>query len=311
MAMAAKWQSVLVAAGVLLVAAGAALPARADTFVWTGTATGGDGITWGDPKNWTNDTTKIAGVLPTAADTIHLSGATVHVTSTAAMSAFASSSSGNLQINNGGNLTIASSGLRWVSPVVNSGGVLNLNPNMESRSNLVVNAGGELIGLKRIGNANDSRSLSVYGKFNPLGSSDTNKVFYLGPENGARGGKVRLMDPDAQLTLDVFGNGNNESFFVNSHSDSELTLNTGTVYLRPVGGYEFELGHTFDLWDVAENSLAVLNVGDGSNIFLWGSPYKLDTSEFATTGVVTVVPEPAGLAGAAVGGLLLFRRRRR
>ncbi|MFW6146398.1 MAG: PEP-CTERM sorting domain-containing protein, partial [Planctomycetota bacterium] len=55
---------------------------------------------------------------------------------------------------------------------------------------------------------------------------------------------------------------------------------------------------------------ASFNVGDGSNIAIEDSDLTLDTSQWGSDGIVTVIPEPASLALVGLGGLVMLRRRR-
>lgn len=47
-------------------------------------------------------------------------------------------------------------------------------------------------------------------------------------------------------------------------------------------------GDSFTLWTLAAGSLATMTIGDGSNISIVGSDCTLDTSEWTTSGKVTV-----------------------
>lgn len=157
----------------------------------------------------------------------------------------------------------------------------------------------------------DSRSLTVSGEFSPRGTTvDSGLAFQLGSgiDTTNRNG---VLDQTAtgKVLLDVYDNGSNEYFnIVGLTSGTKLTLN-GTVELRLQGGYTPLPGHSFDLWDLADGSLAELTLGDGSNVLLPG--YTLDTSLWTTNGVVTVVPEPASVALLFLGAVPLLLRRQR
>ena len=262
---------------------------------------------WHELSNWTSDGSP-ATQEPTSSDTVQLNGKTVHITETAALGVW--SGGGYVDIDNGGHLTgHGNYSLRYISGIrVNNGGVLQM-PNYYIRTNVTINEGGEAYGTYGIG-ANDSRTLTVDGTFSPRGTTTPGATsFFVG---SARWGRVH-MGSTGTILLDTYGDGDNEFFAVNGMTTStQLTLDTGSVELRLQDGYTPDLGDVFTIWTLADESEAVMALGDGSNISMpgLGSGLSLDTSQFETTGAVTVVPEPATL-GLFLAAVLAFLRCRR
>lgn len=272
---------------------------------WDG---GGDGSTWGDDLNWGGDTE------PTASDAISIGANTVIVdTSDAVYSTFNSGSAGGtININSGGTLTSTSTAghttLRYLSSInINNGGTLVVDDTASLRFDITVNAGGTFIGADGV---QDADTLSISGLFRPLDNTNGNNVFALGTST-TRGDLI--LNTGGTIELDIFGNGVNESFNMfpdtNPGLFSTLDIEDGSIDLVIQGAYTPSIGDSFDLWD-DPNGDSIMNVGDGSNISLSG--YSLDTSTFATNGVVTVIPEPGSLLLMVVGSLLtgLCLRRR-
>ncbi len=295
----------IVCAGIL--ATGASHQAYADTYAWTGTATGGDGVSWHDPLNWTNETQSTTGV-PSAGDTVKLNNGVVHISAPVTISGF--SNAGTVWIGEGGVLNGETSNtVRYATIHVGNGGVFVAGVNWSSRVNITIYEGGEMSGLGSIG-VSDSVTLLINGIYSPRGTSASDqRALTLG--SATRWGKVTL-GATGVIYLDVYGNNDNEYFdLVGTSALTALTLNQGTIYLRPQEGYVPQVGDTFTLWKIAEGSAAVVNTGDELNIVLPG--YALDLSMFAVNGTVTVIPEP-GSALLSLGGLLLgaigLRRRK-
>ncbi|NLF30726.1 MAG: PEP-CTERM sorting domain-containing protein [Planctomycetes bacterium] len=283
--------------GVILFAYGTVAQAA---IVWNGE---GDGVNWSDPNNWDLDR------VPNSADTVTLNNSTVSVAvADAVMDRF--SNGGTVNIDNGGVLT-GSHGytLRYITKInVNDGGLLPAGATWAIRSNVDVNAGGRMTGTHGIG-TNETRTLNVWGTFEPRGTSAAG-AFSLGASASPNyDGRLYLKD-GGTVVLDVFATASNEYFNVSGQdSGSVLDLSAGSIVLRPQAGYAVQIGDVFDLWE-QPNANAVMNVGDGSNISIEGSALTLDTSRWVGEGVVTVIPEPTGLALIGLGGLFLRRRRR-
>ncbi len=280
------------------------LPAANAQVVWNGA---GDGTTWGDDANW------IGGSAPTGSDLVQLQGATVTVDTIESYTGFdATGDDGTLIIENGGELTANASGnafRRIAGVTINSGGKLISADTNNIRSGFItINSGGELRGTDSI---LDQDLLTVDGIFRPMDTIDGNNQFDIGSLT-TRGTVV--LNPGGTIELDLFGNGVNEGFRLfpdnNPGLKSELDIANGSIDLVLQGGYSPTIGDSFDLWD-DPNGDSILTLGDGSNITLSG--YSLNTSSFATDGVVTVVPEPTSLLLSALGFLLVgfgikFRR---
>lgn len=272
--------------------------AHAVLVVWDG---GGDGSTWGDDANW------VGGSQPTGADTLQINNTTVIVdTPGAAYSSNTSASSGLIiVINDGGILTSVNgnfNSLRYMTSLdVNNGGAyIDQNASVTVRTNLTIAEGGLVEGLSSI---RDSRTLSVGGAWRMLGNTSAANFIW------SSGATVSLLSTGT-IEMDLYGNNSNDAFSLGNAS-AVLNLNAGNIVLTPQGGYVPQPGDQFDLWNLTAGTI---NPGDGSNITLAG--YQLDVSQFATDGIVTIVPEPstnALLAGLAmlVGAAYLRRRQSR
>ncbi|NLF30339.1 MAG: PEP-CTERM sorting domain-containing protein [Planctomycetes bacterium] len=282
--------------GMILFVSGTAAEAA---IVWNGN---GDGANWGDPDNWDLDR------VPNSSDTVTLGGSTVSVAvPDAVMDRF--SGGGTVNIDSGGVLTGSHAyTLRYISKInVNGGGLLPAGASWDIRINIDVNAGGRMTGAGRIG-AFESRTLNIYGTFEPRGTAGPG-AFTLGSTGSVNYDGHLSLQTGGTVVLDVFASGSNEYFDVSGlDNGTALDLNAGSIVLRPQG-YAVQVGDVFDLWQQT-NAAAVMNVGDGSNISIEGSALTLDTSLWASDGIVTVVPEPAGLALIGLGGLFIRRRRR-
>lgn len=272
--------------------------------IWSGL---GDGTTWGDNANW------VGGSKPTGTNTPQLEGATVTVDTVESYTGMsATGADGALIIDDGGELTANASttALRYINGItINSGGKLFSAPTNNIRSAfLTINEGGELTGTGAIF---DGDTITVGGIFRPRDSIDGANEFVIG--SGTTTGNF-YMTATGALYLDVFGNGVNESIVItdSSSSVSNLDLSLGTIVLS-TQSYTPQIGDSFDLWTDNMSGGEPNNVtpGDGSNIILSG--YQLDLSQWATDGIVTVVPEPQSVIYVALAGLAVFaiRRRRR
>jgi len=272
---------------------------HADNITWTG---GGDGKTWNDPANWSNDDNAGAPGVPTSADNVSLAGATVEINGAATYND-GRSGGGIAQVNNGGVLTPTGSSFstlrRWSGINVLSGGTLDAPASAWVRYNINVADGGVMTGTNQV---RDSDTVDVAGLFQPIGTSSTNLTYTMGSSTVT--GSITLQSTGV-MEIDIFGDGVNE-FFNLVNAGSNLNTADGTINLIPQDGYVPQEGDSFDLWENPAESTN-LNIGDGSNIFLAG--FALDTSQWVSDGVVTVVPEPASLALLALGGLAICRRR--
>ena len=291
---------------IALIAVGSGLATlQADTLTWVGPTTGG---TWQTAANWQNTVPESA--VPTAADSVIVaSGNTVEVNSPdAVLYAFANGSGGTVNINSGGVLTGGHGyTLRYISTVnVNDGGTLPAGTTWDIRCNVSIADGGVVTGTDNLGTYTYGATLSIDGTFSPRGSTSAG-AYTIGGGGDAYYGRLRLHSTGT-LNLDVFGNGDNEYLsIVSTAAGAELDLSSGTVALVLQGGYTPQIGDSFNLWDKVAGD-AVVTPGDGSNISLPG--YTLDLSQWASDGIVTIIPEPATLGLLAVGGLALLKRRR-
>lgn len=265
------------------------------SFVWsttlqaaTITYAGPPNGSWNNLNNWTIGGSP-AGREPSSdsSDEVKLGGSTVHVTAPSSLAKFGTGG-GTVHIDNGGILVGTDSYvLRYVTIHVNSGGQFPINPGWTIRTDVNVNAGGTASGGAVIPQQ-EHKSVTVYGTWSPRGTAVASGTsFTVG--NASYHGNV-ILKSTGTIILDVFGTTTNEYFRVNGMTSfSGLFLNTGSIQLRPQGGYVPKGGDTFTLWTLAAGSLATMNIGDGSNISIVGSDCTLDTSEWPTSGKVTVV----------------------
>jgi len=271
--------------------------------VWDG---GGNGSTWGDNLNWIGD------VKPTGSDSVQLDGATVTVDTAESYTGFsATGTNGFIIVNSGGELTANanSNAFRHIDGLtINTGGLVIASPTANIRSGfLMINDGGELTGTNSVF---DADTLTVGGEFRPMDAVDGNNTFRIG--SATTGGSF-IMASTGTLYLDLYGDGVNEDIVIDDRDAivSDLDLSTGSIILSTQGGYTPQIGDSYDLWTDLMTGGVPNNVipGDGSNISLVG--YQLDLSQWATDGVVSVVPEPNAIVLVALVGLSLVYLRRR
>lgn len=209
---------------------------QAADITYVGPANG----SWNDVNNWT------IGGLPagrepssTTSDNVKLFGATVRVTAPSTLGQFsASDGGGTVHIDNGGILTGSGSyTVRYATIHVNSGGQFPINPGWTIRTGVTVNAGGVASGGLGIPQA-ESRSITVYGTWSPRGTAVASGTsFTVGTGNTSYTGNV-ILRSTGTIVLDVFGTTTNEYFrVVGMTASSGLFLNTGSIQLRPQGGY--------------------------------------------------------------------------
>ncbi len=278
-------------AGVLVFAGN---ESQAATVTWSGA---GDGVNWTDDANWSG-----TGFQPTADDIAVVgTGNSVQVNGSANYGSF-TTGAGSIAINSGGTLTASGNTgtsntiVRYISEIaVNDGGTFNVTYNTVLRGNVTVNSGGVFNGAGSM--RNETRTLSVSGLWRVSDNSNGANVFLV------NNGSTVSLNTGGTIELDLFANNVNESFSLENAAGT-IDLADGTINLVPQGGYTPAEGDTFDLFNVTAGTF---NPGDGSNVTLAG--YTLDTSAYASTGVVTVVPESASLGLLAMGGLGLMRRR--
>ncbi len=263
---------------------------------------------WTEADNW--DLDRVPNSSPDS-DTVNLAGFAVSVTGEASFNVF-TTGGGSVSVDNGGVLTgTGNYALRYVNVTINDGGIFNAGL-FTIRNVVDINEGGAMNGGTGIGLV-DSRTITVDGEFSPRGTTlASGLAFQLGsgtpgpPDTNKTG--VLNQSATGKVLLDVYSNGSNEYFdIVGLTSGTQLNLN-GTVELRLQGGYTPSVGDSFDLWNMLEGSAAVRTL-DSTTITLPG--YELDTSAWTTTGVVTVVPEPASVALLLLGAVPVLLRRRR
>jgi hypothetical protein len=247
-----------------------------------------------DPANWTTNGVP-AGREPSSSQTdyVMLSNMTVHITAAATLHAFGNGSGGTASIDNGGVLAGASDyTIRYVSAVnVNDGGQFPMGSSWRIRSCINVNAGGTASGAASIYETGTKR-ITVNGTWSPRGTTVAAGTAF-GVGSGVYPGSV-VLGATGTVILDAFGDKTNEFFSMGG--PSSLTLNTGSIQLRPQGSYVPKAGDSYRLWTNAVGSSATMNIGNGSNISILGSSFTLDTSEWATSGKVTVVGGSKGTA---------------
>lgn len=266
----------LALAGVSLISTSSALLVYWDSTDTDGAS--GDGVYWHDPDNW------VGGSLPGANDDIYLNGASVYIDDSGVYRQVYSGSGGSLNIEAGGTLTTSGSysAVRHLSSLTIGAGGLLIDVNDDSgaiRSSTTVETGGRMEGFV---SSQDNGITLDGGSFAPLGTDSGNyRKFNVNVGSS--------LDIDSgQLELDVFGDDDAEYINVN-HSTASLDLSGadgGTIMLVARGSYVPAVGDSFDLWD--NTGGGSVTPGDASNIGFLNYSAIWDTSDWSTTGVLTI-----------------------
>ncbi len=273
--------------------------------LWANPGTAGN---WNVDANWSTPAT-----VPGAGTTVDLTATannTTEITVSDAQEvlAFANGARGSLIIANGGTLTgygTGSSDFRGnMTLTVENGGTFvggAAGAQTLRFGNSTIDAGGELDGFTSLLFA----PLEVNGLWKPKATSNGQVTL-----NGSAS-----LNGTGTIRLDMVGSNNSSNeyfYFVTAPGLSDFSNFT----LELVPSYTVQVDDVFTLWNVRDEFTNLDNVtfGDGSNIVLTGAPgLGLDVSNWATTGVVTVVPEPSTFVLMALAGgmVCLIRRQRR
>jgi len=260
--------------------------AFATTMEWDTPGTSGN---WGTSSNWDPSS------APGASDTVDLTNSSnssteIIIDSSQQVFDFAGTTAyGQITIKNGGSLTgwgTAYTSFRGsgMSVVIESGGELvgGSTSNQTLRFDTTVDAGGELSGFTVL----QAMDLVVNGIFEPQGASSTGNITL-----NTSGGGLSITG-SGTIRLDADGDNNNEKFLF---AGSPTVNFSGLSNIDIVANYAAQIGDTYDLWNVTSGDSSNITFGSGTNIVLTGaSGLTLDTTNWASTGVVEVIEDTSG-----------------
>jgi len=258
----------------------------AATMEWDTPGTSGN---WATSGNW--DPSSVPGALDTVDLTDSSNSSTeIVINSSQQVFDFAGTTAyGQITIEDGGSLTgwgTASTSFRGsgMTVVIESGGEFaGGSPSSQTlRFDTTIDTGGELNGFTVF----QAMDLVVNGTFEPQGASSTGNITL-----NTSGGGLSITG-SGSIRLDADGDDDNEKFLF---AGSPTVNFSGLSSIDIVANYAAQIGDTYDLWNVTSGDSSNITFGSGTNIVLTGaSGLTLDTTNWASTGVVEVIEDTSG-----------------